>query len=145
MTKQELEQLSRNELAEILLEITQENEQLRAELEQARAKLDERTIDLVDSGDMTQAFQMVTEILEKTQAEAKQYIENIRLREAAVQRSCARMEKNARLICQRKKQEAQAQVDAYLKQIDARLREGSESYLWKEMSAEDSDSSGKSE
>lgn len=132
MTMQELKQLNRNELADILMEITQENEQLRLELEQTKAALEERTINLTDLGDMTQAARLVTDILEKAQTDADQYLDSIRKRDEAQQRACARMEQNALKICRSKKQAAQEQVGEYLRQISSCLQQFGESYTWPE-------------
>ena len=137
MTKQDLQKLGRKDLAGILTDISRENEQLRAELEQVNARLAERTIHKADPGDIGDAALLVTRILEDAQKEAEQYLADIREREAVQRRACLRMEQNALRACRRKKQAAQAQADIYLKQIQAHVQQLSQSYPWQEMNVKD--------
>lgn len=139
MTKQELRKLSRMDLVEMLLEITQENEQLRGSLEEARKQLEERAISVEDAGNLADAALLVSDILESAQTAADAYLENIRQRDEQHRRFCLRIEQNALKKCRRIKQEAQAQVDAYLEQINMHLRTVSESYAWNETAPEEQD------
>ena len=55
MADEELKKLKRNELLERLVQLTRENEELKAELVELRAKLADRTLDLLDTGSIAEA------------------------------------------------------------------------------------------
>ncbi|MCI6228993.1 MAG: DNA repair protein [Candidatus Faecousia sp.] len=76
MTDAELRRLSRRELLEMLISETEENMRLRAELEQARAKLQDRRILLEKSGSMAEAALRLNGVFEAADKAARQYLEN---------------------------------------------------------------------
>ncbi len=78
MTDQELRKLSRAELLELLLEETQENQQLRAKLKRAYEKLADKTIQLEEAGSIAEAAMKLNGVFEAAQAAADQYLENVR-------------------------------------------------------------------
>lgn len=81
MTDRELRKLSRADLLELLLQQTQECEQLRAQLDQANQALQDRRILLEESGSIAQAALQLNQVFQAAQAAADQYVEN-------VQRAC---------------------------------------------------------
>lgn len=80
MTEKELRRLRRADLLELLLEQSRENERLRRELEEARAKLEDRTIRVENSGTMAEAAIALSGVFEAAQSACDLYLENIRLR-----------------------------------------------------------------
>ena len=80
MTDKELRGLSRRELLELLVAREKENQQLRQELEQARAELNKRQIDVAKAGTMAEAALLLNGIFDAADRAALQYLENIRLR-----------------------------------------------------------------
>lgn len=78
MTKKELKRMNRLELLELLLEIDQENERLRAENARLTEQLNYRKIRLETSGSIAEAALALNHIFEDAQAAADQYLESIR-------------------------------------------------------------------
>ena len=106
MTEQELRKMGRSDLVELLLILSRENAQLRGELEEAQAKLAERTIRMENVGSLAEASLALSGIFETAQAAADQYLENIR-----------RMEQESRERCERMQSMARQLADAYLRKI----------------------------
>ena len=67
-------------MLELLVAKEQENQQLRQELEQARAELNNRQIDVAKAGTMAEAALLLNGIFDAADRAARQYLENIRLR-----------------------------------------------------------------
>ena len=80
MTDKELRGLSRRELLELLIAREKENQQLRQELDDARAELNKRQIDVAKAGTMAEAALLLNGIFDAADRAAQQYLENIRLR-----------------------------------------------------------------
>ena len=80
MTDKELRGLSRRDLLELLVAKEKENQQLRQELEQARAELNKRQIDVAKTGTMAEAALLLNGIFDAADRAARQYLENIKLR-----------------------------------------------------------------
>lgn len=78
MTDRELKKLSRAELLELLLEKSRENEQLRAQLEEAKEQLASRTIQLANAGSIAEAALQLNGVFEAADRAAQQYLENVR-------------------------------------------------------------------
>lgn len=113
MTDKELKKLSRGELLELLITQTEQNERLRIELEQANAKLHDRKIQVDKAGSLAEAALALNGIFDAAQAAAKQYLDNIE-----------DMSNNQSAVCERMKQEAEAdaakirlEADAYSGQV----------------------------
>lgn len=77
MTDKELRRLSRRELLQMLLEQTREVERLQAELDKARAKLNDRSIMLESCGNIAEASLKINRVFEAAQRAAEQYIINV--------------------------------------------------------------------
>jgi hypothetical protein len=78
MTDRELKKLRRADLLELLLDERRENERLRAELEKARERLDDRAIRLEKAGSIAAAALQLNGVFEAAEAAAVQYLENVR-------------------------------------------------------------------
>ena len=66
---------------EILLELTQENEELKAELEKTNRKLQSKRIALEEAGNIAEASLRLNRVFEAAQNAADQYIKNLQLLE----------------------------------------------------------------
>lgn len=78
LTDKELRKLSRIDLLELLLEKSRENEKLKEELEQVKAKLADRKINIEKAGSIAQAALALNGVFQAAQAAADQYLENLR-------------------------------------------------------------------
>lgn len=78
MTDKELRKLSRIDLLELLLEKSRENEKLKEELEQVKAQLDDRKINIEKAGSIAEASLVLNGVFQAAQAAADQYLENLR-------------------------------------------------------------------
>ena len=81
MDDRDLRKLNRQELLEILLELTQENEELKAELEKTNRKLQSKRIALEEAGNIAEASLRLNRVFEAAQNAADQYIKNLQLLE----------------------------------------------------------------
>lgn len=78
ITERELKKLSRADLLELLLAESRENEQLRAQLEEANQKLASREIELQNAGSIAEAALRLNGVFEAAEKAAQQYLENVR-------------------------------------------------------------------
>lgn len=103
MSQQNLKKLSRSDLLELLLEERRENERLRAELETARKKLDDRMVRLEKAGSIAEASLQLNGVFEAAEAAAAQYLENIQRLSSEKEAVCKSIEaearKKAEIIC----------------------------------------------
>lgn len=79
MADRTLRRLKREELLEMLLEQSKENEKLRGELAALKAEAEERAIRLQQAGSIADAAFEMNHVLEAAQAAADQYLESVRL------------------------------------------------------------------
>lgn len=77
MTDKELRRLSRGELLEMLLEQAKEVEQLREELDQAKAQLASREIAIQNAGSIAEAALQLNGVFQAAEKAAAQYLENV--------------------------------------------------------------------
>lgn len=78
MTERELRKLSRLDLLELLVRQVEENERLRAELEQAHKQLESRELIIENAGSIAQASLQISRVFEAAQMAADVYLENVR-------------------------------------------------------------------
>ena len=77
MTIKELRRLRRNDLLEMLLSLSKENEQLRQQLQEAQQQLAYREIVLNDSESLAEACLRLNGVVEALQAARLQYNRNV--------------------------------------------------------------------
>jgi len=106
MTAKELKKLSRADLLEMLLAVSKENAELRQQLEQAQAQLQNRMVKIENSGSLAEAALQLNGIFEAAQAACQQYQENIRQR-------CDLMEQETRQRCEAMLAEVEQQAGRY--------------------------------
>lgn len=78
MTDKELRKLKRVELLEILVSLSEENEQLRKENEELRKALSQKEICIEQSGSIAEASLKLSGVFEAAQRAADLYLENVR-------------------------------------------------------------------
>lgn len=111
MTERELKKLRRADLLEMMLTLTQENEELRAQLEQSQRQLAERTISIENAGSLAEAALQLNGIFEAAQAACDQYTQNIRQRSENIDAFCTRAEQETREKCERMERETREKCD----------------------------------
>ena len=92
MTPKALKNLSRKDLLELLLEQTERNEQLEKELAELKAKLDDKTINIAQSGTMAEAALRLSGVYKAVDQAAANYLRG-------VQQRCREMEEETRRRC----------------------------------------------
>lgn len=92
MTAKELKRLSRSDLLEMLLALRKENDQLRTQLAQAQKQLENRRIQIDNSGSIADAALCLNGVFEAAQAACEQYIFNVR-------QKCTEMERQTQEKC----------------------------------------------
>ena len=78
MTDRELRRLSRRELLEMLVLLTDKNNELKSRLEQAEAQLRDRRIVIGTAGSIAEAALQLNGVFEAADKAARQYLESIR-------------------------------------------------------------------
>ena len=78
MTERELRRLGRKELLELLILRTQECEELRKQLDEAEAALQERRLMLSRAGSIADAALQINAVFDVAQKAAQQYLDNVR-------------------------------------------------------------------
>lgn len=111
MTAKELKRLRRSDLLEMLLTLRKENEQLRQQLECAQKQLENKKIEIDNSGSLAEAALRLNGIFEAAHAACEQYTENIRQR-------LAQQELEAQQKCEEMLAQAKQQADEYSRLTD---------------------------
>lgn len=78
MTDKELGRLKRVDLLELLLAQGRENQQLKEQVAQLQRQLEDRRIDLAESGTLAEAALRLNQVFQAADAAAQQYLENVR-------------------------------------------------------------------
>lgn len=77
MESKELKKLNRAELLELLLEVSKENEELKAELKRKNLLLKSKRLQIEEAGSIAQAALQLNGVFDKAQKAADQYLANI--------------------------------------------------------------------
>ena len=77
MTDKELRRLSRAELLEMLLAQVEENEKLKARLDEAERALEDRRIAIARAGSLAEASLQLNKVFAAADQAARQYVENV--------------------------------------------------------------------
>lgn len=108
MTEKELKRLTRSELLEMLIAQMEENEKLKADLEQAREQAESRRIAIDRAGSIAEAALALNGVFDAAQAAAAQYLENVRQLSGNQEAACRQMEAEAAAKAERICAEAEA-------------------------------------
>lgn len=120
MTDRDLNRLSRKDLLELLLAQGREKEALEAELDKAKKSLEERRIQIEQSGSIAEAALRINRVFEAAQEASEQYLENIRKLSEKQEVSCAKQEEDTRIRCERMEMETRQRCEVM--EADARRR-----------------------
>ncbi len=96
MTDKELRRLNRRELLKLLLAQGKELERVKALLQQANEKLDNRLLMLDQAGSIADAAVKVNQIFETAQKTADQYLESVQV---LARRECSEMYEQTKMEC----------------------------------------------
>lgn len=96
MTEKELKRLSRANLLELLLEQSEQMEDLQKKLEQAEQKLESKEIFLQEAGSIAEASLRLNGVFEAAQAAGQQYLDNIKRLSERQNQLCAQREKESK-------------------------------------------------
>lgn len=96
MTSKELKHMSRSELLEMLIALTEENNSLNSRLNEAEAQLQNRYINLEKAGTLAEAVFLLNGVVESAEKAAEQYLENIKDLSGRQEEICRQMEEEAR-------------------------------------------------
>ena len=107
MTDNELRKLKRTDLLELLLAQEKENEDLRRQLQEAQARLEERKLALEEAGSIAEASLRLSGVFEAAQTAADQYLESVRRLSEGQEARCARLEEESRQKAERLQQETE--------------------------------------
>ena len=122
MAKDGLQKLNRAELLKLLLEVEEENEHLRKQVEDLQAQLDDRTIRIEKSGDLATAALQLNGVFEAADAACRHYAENIKERNASLKARCSEMEQQTRQKCEAMEQETAQRCKAKEEETVARCK-----------------------
>lgn len=114
MTEKELKKLSRIELLELLIEQTEKNEELERKLAETEQKLNDKQINVAETGTLADACLKVNRIFEAADAAAHQYLENVKDYESR----CKAMLADTERRCGEMEQTAKAKVAALKAEVD---------------------------
>lgn len=130
MTQKELKHLSRGDLLEILLELSRENDHIRAENAQLRKQLEDRTIAIQNSGSLAEAALSLNGIFQAAQSACDQYAQNLRCRCADIEQYCQQLERQTQEKCDKMIAQAQAQAQTYLEEARKKVLDQEKTYAW---------------
>lgn len=128
MTDKELRALSRAELLEMLIAVSKENMELKAQVEELNYRLNDRNIAIEKSGSIAEAALTLNGVFEAAQAAASQYIENIRKKEAAMdavqdeaEKKASKLISEAQIRAARIEAQAKQEAELYWQSVSTRL------------------------
>lgn len=121
MNEKEIRKLSRLELLELLVSVSEENEALRREAEALQKQLADREIDMASTGSIAEAAMSLSGIFDAAQDAADRYLENIKKVNHSASKEAERMIADAKKDCLAMEQEAQKQVDDKWKSLKKML------------------------
>lgn len=113
MTERELKRLSRGDLLEMLLSLSRENEELRRQVEDLQAQLNDRMIVVENAGSLAEAALQLNGVFQAAQEACDQYIENIRRRSERQEQVCIQMEQETKQKCERMLAEAERKAGSF--------------------------------
>ena len=122
MTPKELKRLSRSDLLEMLLDLSRENERLRAGNEHLSAQLTDRKLAIENCGSLAEAALQLNGIFQAADAACAQYTENILARSAELEERCQRMEQETIARCKKMEEETKQACDLLLAQAQAQAQ-----------------------
>lgn len=118
MTDKELKKLSRIELLEILIDLSNENVELKKSVQELSYQLDNRNIMLTEAGSIAEASLKLNGVFEAAQAAASQYIENIQRISESQEEIAKQVETQAQQKAEEMLNQAEQQCSSKLEETD---------------------------
>ena len=106
MTDRELRKLSRSDLLEMLVDLSEEHNLVKQQLKAAEEKLNNRQIMIDNAGSIAEASLQLNGVYEAAEAASEQYMENIRSLSQRQDEICRRIEWECREQAKRRLEEA---------------------------------------
>lgn len=133
MTGQEIRKLKRPELMELLLEVSKENEELKAKIEELEEKISSREIKIAEAGSIAEASLVLNGVFEAAEKASLQYLENVKRlsegQDAVAEQLQLEAKKKAAVIIERANEydrDVRARADEYDREVRVRADEYSE-------------------
>lgn len=130
MNEKAMKKLGRSELLQLLIEYTQENEEMRekmdamsAELDSVKNQLKVRTIAIENAGSLAEAMVQINGMFDAAQKTADQYLENIERMQAEQEATCAQRLRETNRKCIELEKEAEARCLALEAEAQRRCEE----------------------
>ena len=121
MTDKEIRKLNRLELLELMVTISEENENLRKKMDTLQKQLNEREISLDSAGSIAEASLSLSGVFDAAQDAADRYLENIKEINRSAVKEAERMMADTKKECLEMEQEAEKQVDEKWKSLKKML------------------------
>jgi len=121
MTDRDLKKLSRAELLELLIKLSEENEALSLERDDLKKRLEDKTLRFQDAGSIAEAALRVNGIFEDAQRAAEQYLENVKHMNGVAQAEADTLIARAQEKCDEMVVQAKKTADAQWAGLQSRL------------------------
>ena len=123
MNNKELEKLSRSDLLEILIKISEELNETKEKLSEVQEKLNEREIKIERAGSIAEAALNLNGVFEAAEAASQQYLENLQKQMDRQKVVCERLEKESMDMAAKMLTEAKEKCDKLEAETKARCEE----------------------
>lgn len=117
MDEHELSKLSRRDLLELLLAEEKELQAVRKELAEANIALQNRKIQIEQSGTLAEACLQVNGFFDAAEKAARQFLENIRMQVEETNARCSELEEKTIRKCRWMEEETKRRANTYLSNI----------------------------
>lgn len=136
MAENNLSRLTRKELLELLVKISEENDALRQRVQELEEKLNDRTISLSNAGSIAEAALQMNDVFAAAQKSADDYLHNVRILGNRYLTLCEKryneadaIRKQAEEDARRMKEDTRNEIDARYSAIETKLRYVYNDYL----------------
>lgn len=126
MTDRELKKLHRRDLLELLVQQTEDNESLQAQIDLLTVQLQSRNLNISKAGSLAEAVVQINDMFRTADIVAKQYLDNVRSLVDRQEEVCAQMEQECQEHCEQMVAEAERECEAKKREAEA---------FWQEISA----------
>ena len=109
MKMKDMKRLRRRDLLELLIDLSKENDALRARNQELEAQLSRRDIAVSEAGTLAEAALQLNGVFQAAQAACDQYIQNM-------QQRCSQLEAETEEKCRQLLNDTKLQVDVYEKE-----------------------------
>lgn len=119
MTDRELRKLPRRDLLELLVQQTEDNEELQSHLDVLNVQLQSRNLNISKAGSLAEAVVQINDMYRIADAVAKQFLDNVRNLVDRQEEVCAAMEQECQEKCEAKISETEQRCEEKRREGDA--------------------------